>query len=170
MAQVETSKPTMDNLKAAFAGESQANRSYLAFAQKADEEGYPQVAKRFRVAAESETIHALKHLKTMGKVGSTADNLRAAINGENYEHTSMYPEFMEVAESEGEKKAKEAFRRANEAEKFHEKMFAEALEAPGEAPDKRYFVCQECGMTYEDEVPDECVVCGYAKEYITEVV
>jgi rubrerythrin len=121
------------------------------------------------VAAESETIHALKHLNTMGKVGSTADNLAAAINGENYEHTSMYPEFMEIAEGEGEKKAKEAFRRANEAEKFHEKMFAEAAAQPGEVADKRYFVCQECGMTYENEAPGECVVCGHAKEYITEV-
>jgi rubrerythrin len=106
----------------------------------------------------------------MGKVGSTAENLQAAISGENYEHTNMYPEFMETAESEGEKKAKEAFRRANEAEKFHEKMFAEALADVAGAADKRFYVCQECGMTYEDAAPDKCVVCGYAREYITEVL
>jgi rubrerythrin len=160
----------MDNLAAAFAGESQANRSYLAFAKRAEEEGYPLVARRFRVAAESETIHALKHLKTMGRVGSTADNLRAAIGGENYEHTSMYPGFMATAAEEANTAAKEAFRRANEAEKFHEKMFSEALADIGGVGSAAFYVCQECGMTYEGSVPDECVVCGYPKVQITEVL
>jgi rubrerythrin len=170
MGDVETTAVTQENLQAAFAGESMANRSYLAFAQKAEEEGLAAVAKRFRVAAESETIHALKHLRTMGKVGTTAENLQAAIGGENHEHTSMYPEFMQTAQSEGEKKAKEAFRRANEAEKFHEKMFAEALAGLADTADGQYFVCRECGMTFEGEAPDKCTVCGHPKDQILEVL
>lgn len=169
MAGMETNAKTTKNLEAAFAGESMANRSYLAFAKQAEEEGYPAIAKRFRVAAESETIHALRHLKTLGRVGSTAENLQAAIGGENHEHTSMYPGFMDIAKEEGEKSAREAFRRANEAEKFHERMFAEALSDLEKATDKRYYICLECGMTYEEGVPDECVVCGHPKEQIVEV-
>jgi rubrerythrin len=158
------------NLKAAFAGESQANRSYLAFSYKAQEEGLPLVAKRFRVAAASETIHALNHLQRMGGVNSTAENLEAAMGGENYEHTSMYPSFSTVAESEGDTAALESFHWANEAEKFHEKMFAEAAADLANVPDKKYFVCQWCGMTYEDDTPDACIVCGHPKEQIKEIV
>jgi rubrerythrin len=169
MPDVETTAASQDNLQAAFAGESMANRSYLAFAEKAEEEGYPAIAKRFRVAAESETVHALKHLKTMGRVGTTAENLQKAIAGENHEHTSMYPEFMEIAEEEGEKKAREAFRRANEAEKFHEKMFAEALADVENTADQRFFICQECGMTFEGQTPDKCTVCGVPQGRIREV-
>ncbi|GAB4256299.1 MAG: rubrerythrin family protein [Thermoleophilia bacterium] len=160
---------TQQNLKDAFAGESQANRRYLAFAIVAEREGFPEVAKRFRAAAESETIHALAHLRTLGEVGSTAENLKAAMGGENYEHTSMYPEFMQVAESEGQAEAKESFRRANEAEKFHEQMFSDALENLESLTESKFYVCQECGMTYRDEVPDECVVCGFPREQILEV-
>lgn len=160
---------SMDNLKEAFAGESQANRSYLAFAAKAEEEGYPLVAKRFRVAAASETVHAVNHLKTMGGVNSTAENLEASIGGESYEHTKMYPQFMEEAEKEGNEEAKVSFQAANEAEKFHEAMFREALENKDDVPDKAYFVCQVCGMTYENEPPENCVVCGAPKSKITEV-
>lgn len=170
MSNVETTTATRGNLKAAFAGESQANRSYLAFAKRAEEEGLPLVAKRFRVAAESETIHALKHLQTMGGVGTTAENLRAAVSGENYEHTAMYPDFIEQAEKDGEGKAKDSFRRANEAEKVHEKMFAEALADPANVPDKKYFICRECGMTYADAAPEKCVVCAVPGGQITEVV
>ena len=160
---------SIGNLKDAFAGESQANRRYLAYARKADEEGYPQVAKRFRVAAESETVHAINHLKTMGGVKSTAENLEGSIGGENYEHATMYPEFIAQAEKEGDDDARFSFHAANEAEKFHEKMFAEALGAMGDLSESRFYVCQVCGMTYENDVPDQCVVCTSPKEKILEI-
>lgn len=165
-----TGTDTSSNLKAAFAGESQANRTYLAFAQAAEEEGYPLVAKRFRVAAASETVHALNHFKTMGNVRSTAENLKEAIGGENYEHITMYPDFMATADDEGNEDAKWTFNAANTAEKFHEKMFAEALEDLDSVSDKKFFVCEVCGMTYEDEVPDKCVVCASPKSRIPEFV
>ncbi len=165
-----TGTDTNSNLKAAFAGESQANRSYLAYAEAAEEEGYPLVAKRFRVAAASETVHALNHFKTMGKVGSTAENLQDAIGGENYEHTTMYPDFMAIAEDEGNEDARWTFNAANTAEQFHEKMFTEALDNMDSLPDKTFFVCQVCGMTYEDEAPDKCVVCAAPKSRIPEFV
>jgi rubrerythrin len=161
---------TMANLADAFAGESQANRMYLAFAAKAEEDGYPLAAKRFRVAAASETVHALNHFKNMGKVGSTADNLKAAMSGENYEHETMYPEFMATAKAEGNEDARFSFYAANTAEKFHEAMFTEALENLANVPDKKFFVCQECGMTYENEAPELCVVCSFPRSQILEFV
>src|SRR5512142_191507 len=104
---------TDENLKAAFAGESQANRRYLAFAKKAEEEGLPQVAKLFRAAAEAETVHALNHLRIAGKVGMTVANLDEAINGETYEFRQMYPEFIQVAQREKQKQAEWSFTIAN---------------------------------------------------------
>lgn len=161
---------TMSNLGDAFAGESQANRKYLAFAAAAEAEGLPQVAKRFRVAAASETVHALEHLKVMGGVKDTASNLEAAMGGENYEHTAMYPDFMEIAVKEGNEDARFSFYAANEAEKFHEKMFKEAAEKLADLPESRFFVCQVCGMTYEHDTPDACVVCSAPKDRIVEFV
>jgi rubrerythrin len=161
---------TMSNLQAAFAGESQANRRYLAFAEQADKEGLPNTARRFRVAAASETVHAINHLKVMGGVKTTAENLQAAMGGENYEHTNMYPEFMAMAVRESNDSARESFHQANEAEKFHEKMYAEAAAATGDAPAKTFFVCQVCGMTYENETPQHCVVCGGPNARIIEVL
>jgi rubrerythrin len=160
---------SMNNLAEAFAGESQANRRYLAYAQKAEDEGYPLVARRFRVAAASETVHAINHLKTMGEVKSTGENLQGSIGGENYEHVTMYPGFIEIAKSEGDEDARFSFHAANEAEKFHEKMFAEAFADLTKIPDKTFYVCQVCGMTYEDGVPDECVVCSSPKSRIIAV-
>jgi rubrerythrin len=160
---------TSSNLAAAFAGESQANRKYLAWAKKAEEEGYPQVAKRFRVAAASETVHAHMHLAVMGEIKSTAENLKASMGGENYEHTAMYPEFMAEADREGDKDAKFSFFAANEAEKFHENMYAEALEKMDALGDGTFYVCQVCGMTYENGTPDACVVCSAPKEKIIEI-
>lgn len=156
------------NLAAAFAGESQANRSYLAFAAAAEAEGLPQVAKRFRIAAASETVHAINHLKTMGGVKDTAGNLAAAIGGENHEHTSMYPEFIETAVKEGDEEARFTFFAANEAEKVHERMFAEAAQKMRDLPESRFFVCEVCGMTYEHEAPEACVVCTAPKARIPE--
>ena len=161
---------TMSNLGAAFAGESQANRRYLAYAKKAEEEGYPEVARRFRVAAASETVHAHAHLKVMGELKSTAENLQASVGGENYEHVTMYPEFMQLAIDEGNEDARFSFYAANEAEKFHEKMFAEALGDLTNTPKKNFFVCEVCGMTYENETPNAGVGCSAPKYRIHEVL
>lgn len=152
---------TLDNLKAAFAGESQANRKYLAFARKADEEGYPQVARLFRAAAEAETVHALNHLKAMQGIKSTRENLEAAINGENFEVVSMYPPYIEQAEQEGEKKAVTSFRWAWEVEKEHEELYRQALETLGSAGEEYdYYVCPFCGHTHPRSAPEKCPVCG----------
>jgi rubrerythrin len=153
---------TIDNLKEAFAGESQANRKYTAFAKKADEEGYPQVARLFRAAAAAETVHALNHFRAMGEVKSTAENLKAAMGGENYEVSSMYPPFIAEAEKEGEKKALTSFRWAWEVEKVHEGLYAKALETLGKEAGALfdYYVCPVCGYTHEGGAPEKCPVCG----------
>ena len=152
---------TQDNLQAAFAGESQANRKYLAFAKKADDEGHAQLAKLFRAAAAAETVHAHNHLRTMGGVKTTAENLQEAISGENHEVVSMYPEFIKEAEAEGVKAAQNTFRWAWEVEKVHEALYRKAsdnLGKPAESFD--YYVCQVCGYTHEKSSPDKCPVCG----------
>lgn len=154
---------TIENLKAAFAGESQANRKYLAFAKKADDEGYHQVAKLFRAAAEAETVHALHHLSVLRGVGSTAENLKAAIEGESYEQTEMYPKFIEEAKAEGEDNAVTSFYRANEVEKIHNQLYRIALGNLGKNPDVDYYVCQVCGNTVEKEVPEYCAICQSSK-------
>ncbi len=154
---------TTDNLKAAFAGESQANRKYLAYAKKADDEGLPQVAKLFRAAAEAETIHAHAHLNVLGGVRSTAENLADAIAGENYEHTSMYPGFIETAKAEGNKAAVRSFSWANSVEKIHEDKYRTAAQAVAEGKDlspKKLFVCPLCGNIEEENPPERCPVCG----------
>lgn len=152
---------TMENLQSAFAGESQANRKYLAYAQKAEDEGYPQIAKLFRAVAAAETIHAHNHLRIMGEIKSTADNLQAAIEGENHEVISMYPDFIQAAESEVEKKALTSFRWAWEVEKVHECLFREALKNLGEeAAEFEVYVCPVCGHTHIGLPPEKCPVCG----------
>ncbi len=152
---------TIDNLKAAFAGESQANRRYLAYAKKADQEGYPQVAKLFRAVAAAETVHALNHFRTLGEIKGSAENLTAAIAGENYESVTMYPEFIAVAESEDEKKAITSFRWAMEVERVHEKLYRQALETLGKDGEQvDYYVCPTCGYTCAGSAPDRCPVCG----------
>lgn len=119
---------TVENLKDAFAGESQANRKYLAFADKAESEGKPGVAKLFRAAAAAETIHAHAHLRLLKGIGSTEENLKSAIEGETYEFKSMYPEMMKDAEAEGENAVSRYFGFANEAEKIHAELYTAALE------------------------------------------
>lgn len=152
---------TLEDLKAAFAGESQANRKYVAFAQKADLDGYPQVAKLFRAAAHAETIHALNHLRAMGEVKSTAENLQAAIGGENYEVTSMYPDFIKDAEAEDEKRAQTSFRWAWEVEKVHEELYRKALESLSkEMAQVDYYVCPVCGFVHIGSAPERCPVCN----------
>lgn len=151
---------TEQNLKSAFAGESQANRKYTAFAKKAEEDGYPGVAKLFRAAAEAEAIHAFSELKAMGAVKSTAENLQAAIDGETYEFTTMYPGFIKEAEEEAANQAKRAFSFANEAEKVHAELYNKALAALESKPDIEYFLCTVCGYIHENGTPDKCPVCG----------
>ena len=147
------------NLKDAFAGESQANRKYLAFAKQADKEGYRQAAKLFRAAAEAETVHAHTHLRTLGGIKSTAENLKEAIGGETYEFTSMYPEMMKTAETEGEKNALRSFTYANEVEKIHAALYKKALDNLDSLAEVDYYVCSVCGYTCENEPPESCPVC-----------
>lgn len=155
---------TEKHLLEAFAGESQANRKYLAFAKKAEEEGYMQVARLFRAAAEAETVHALNHLRELGGIKSTKENLEAAINGETYEFQNMYPQMIKDAESEGKGGALRSFEFANEVEKIHANLYKKALENLGKNPDTVYYVCQVCGNTVEGAAPDECPICGAKKE------
>ncbi|MCX7823508.1 MAG: rubrerythrin family protein [Syntrophobacterales bacterium] len=151
---------TKDNLKAAFAGESQATRKYLAFAEKALEEGYPGIARLFRAAAAAEMVHSLKHLRVMKGIGSTKENLEEAISGETHEFTTMYPQMIEEAISEGEKQAEISFRYANEVEKVHAELYKKALADMENFPERDYYVCKICGYTAEDHPPEKCPVCG----------
>lgn len=152
---------TMVDLQEAFAGESQANRKYLAFAKQADAEGFPQVAKLFRAAAEAETVHAHSHLKVMGGIGNTKENLQSAIEGETHEFESMYPQMIADAEKEGNAAAVRTFKFANEVEKVHAGLYAKALETIGQQGELfDYFVCSICGHTEEQAAPEKCPVCG----------
>jgi rubrerythrin len=152
---------TVENLAAAFAGESQANRRYLAYAKQAEKEGFSQIAKLFRAVAAAETVHAHNHLRTLGGINATDQNLKAAIEGENYEVNVMYPDFMGVAEAEGEKKALNSFAWAWEVEKEHEVMFQQALANLGkEAGELEIWVCPVCGHTHIGKRPEKCPICN----------
>lgn len=163
---------TDENLKAAFAGESQANRMYLAFAKKAEEEGLTQVAKLFKAAAEAETVHALNHLRVMGQVKTTADNLGTSVSGETYEFKSMYPKMIEEAKAESNKKAVQSFDYANKVEQIHANLYQKALDAlknnkPIPAAD--IFVCPVCGNTFEGKAPDICPICATPKDKFVKI-
>lgn len=161
-----------DDLAAAFAGESQANRKYLAFAKQAEKDGYPQVAKLFKAAAEAETVHAHNHLKAMGGIKSTVENVKAAVAGELHEFKSMYPEFIKDAETEGHKSAKRTFEYANEVEKIHHELYENALAAVEDGkdlPKTDVYVCEICGMTVEGEAPDTCPVCKAKKKMFKKI-
>lgn len=154
---------SLEDLQAAFAGESQANRRYLAFAKKAEQEGFPQVAHLFRAVAAAESVHALSHIRAMDGVKSTAENVKAAIGGENDEVYIMYPAFIKDAESDGDKRALGSFKRAWEVEKAHEELYNKALEdlqAGKDAPAVEYYVCPVCGFTHAGKPPEVCPVCG----------
>ncbi len=154
---------TPENLQSAFAGESQANRKYLFFADKAEKEGHPQVARLFRAAAEAETVHARNHLRVMGGIESTNDNLQVAVNGEHYEFTKMYPGFIEQAKAENNQRAEISFTHANAVEKIHHDLYQKALgalEAGQELKSEPYLVCQVCGNTVANEAPEKCPICG----------
>lgn len=158
---------TDENLKAAFAGESQANRRYLAFARKAEEEGFTQVAKLFKAAAEAETVHALNHLRITGQIKSTLENVDAAVSGETFEFKEMYPGYIDAAKQEGNKQAAWSFDVANQVEQIHAKLFNNAVAAlkNKKALEKvDYYVCGVCGNTVEGAPPDKCPICGAPKE------
>ena len=152
------------NLKDAFAGESQANRKYLAFAEKADKEGYGQAAKLFRAAAAAETVHAHAHLRTLKGIASTADNLKEAISGETHEFKSMYPAMIEDAKAEDNKAALRSFDYANAVEKVHAELYQKTLDNLDNLEAVDYYVCNVCGYTCENEAPDECPVCKAKKK------
>ncbi len=152
---------TMKNLKEAFAGESQANRKYLAFAAQAEKDGFLQVAKLFRAAAEAETVHAHSHLRAMEGIRSTQENLIDAIAGETHEFKSMYPLMIAEAEGEGSARALRSFKFANEVEKVHAGLYQKALDTLGDSVEPfDYFICPVCGHTVERGAPDVCIVCG----------
>jgi rubrerythrin len=152
---------TEQHLRDAFAGESQANRKYLAFASAADKEGYPQVATLFRAAAEAETIHAHNHLKALKGIKSAKENLLEAIAGETYEFKEMYPEMLEAAKAEGNKEAERSFNYANEVEKIHAQLYQRLLDNLETTREVYpYYVCPVCGYTSEKGPPDTCPVCG----------
>lgn len=150
---------TQENLMAAFAGESQANRKYLAFAAVADKEGMPQVAKLFRAAAAAETIHAHAHLKNAGHIGTTEENLKAAIEGETYEFTKMYPEMIKDAKAEGNTAVAKYFDFANKVEEVHANLYKKAAADNHAFDNVDFYVCKVCGYTHEGPC-DSCPVCG----------
>ena len=163
---------TQENLKAAFAGESQANRRYLFSAEQAEREGHKAIARLFRAVAEAETVHARNHLKTLGEVKSTKENLQAAISGEYYEFTKMYPEFIEQSKKDGNKRAEVTFDYANKVEKIHHTIYQktlEALEKGQKLSDEPLFVCQVCGYTVAGKAPDKCPICQTPKERFTKI-
>ncbi len=160
---------TLDNLMEAFAGESQANRKYLAFAKQADAEGYKQAAKLFRAAAEAETVHAHNHLREAGGIKGTKENLEAAIGGETHEFKNMYPQMIADAKAEGSKGAERSFAYANEVEKIHADLYKKVLDSLGKNADVEYYVCQVCGNTVEGHAPDECPICGAKKQAFKKV-
>ena len=147
-------------LKEAFAGESQANRKYLAFAEKADRDGQPQAARLFRAAATAETVHAHSHLRALKSIGSTPENLKEAVAGETHEFKKMYPEMLEQAKAEGHKDAERSFHFALEVEKIHGALYQNMIDNLGSTADFPYFVCPVCGYTAERGAPDTCPVCG----------
>ncbi len=152
---------TIENLKEAFAGESQAFQKYTAFAKKAEKEGFKNIARLFRLTAQAEQIHAAGHFKSLDGVGSTAENLQAAIEGETYEYQKMYPPMLEDAEKEGHK-AKRMFKYAVEAEEVHAKLYSQALAAAkaGKDLETDFFLCPVCGYIEFGEAPEKCPICG----------
>lgn len=159
-----------DALKEAFAGESQANRKYLAFAAKADQEGHPQAACLFRAAAEAETIHAHNHLRALKAIRSTRENIQEAVAGESHEFKSMYPAMIDAAKAEGNKDAERSFHYANEVEKVHARLYQELLEGLSNTGDTyAYYVCPVCGYTAGKAAPELCPVCGAKGEMFKKV-
>ena len=161
-----------ENLRAAFAGESQANRKYLAYAEKADADGYPQAARLFRAAAAAETVHAHAHLQAMKGVNSTSENLQEAMQGEEFEFKQMYPKFIEEAKAESNGAALISFKNAMTVEQVHYSLYIQAIEKIKEGEDlpiNKIYVCAICGNTVLHDAPDKCPVCGAPKDRFDEV-
>lgn len=150
---------TQENLMAAFAGESQANRKYLAFAAKAEKDGRKNAAKLFKATADAETLHALKEFELAGKIGTTEDNINTGIEGETYEYKEMYPDFLKQAEADGNKAAVMAFTFAMKAEEVHAKLYKDALENLDKDEEVFYYLCPVCG-NIEKSLPEKCAICG----------
>lgn len=151
---------TNKNLQEAFAGESQANRKYLAFAKKAEKEGYLNAAKLFKAAAEAETIHAHNHLKALNGIKSTAENLKEGIAGETFEFESMYPPMIEEAKKEGRSDAQRSFYLASVAEKVHADLYRDALANLEQSEEVDYYLCPVCGYIAKNSTPEKCPICG----------
>ena len=163
---------TSEDLQAAFAGESQANRKYLAYAKQAEADGYPQIARLFRAAAEAETVHAHAHLRAMGGIGTTGTNIQAAIDGEGFEFREMYPPYLAEAQKEGHKAAALSFRHALAVEQVDHTLYSEAQQAfnsGSDLPATSVFVCSVCGYTVKDAAPDKCPVCSASKDKFVDV-
>lgn len=152
---------TIENLMDAFAGESQANRKYLAYSKKAEKDGKINAAKLFKAASDAETIHALKHFEVAGKVGSTSENLADAVAGETHEYKDMYPDFVKIAEAEGNKAAVSSFTFAMKAEEVHARLYQEVLDNLDQMEEVFYYLCPVCG-NIEKARPDKCSICGVA--------
>lgn len=150
---------TQENFATAFAGESQANRKYLLFAEQAEKDGYPGIAKLFRATAAAETIHAFAEFRAMGGVSTTADNLQSAINGETYEFSDMYPPMVTEAQAEGNKDAARIFKFAESAEKVHAKLYKDALDDMNNT-EEDYYLCPICGYIHKGSTTDPCPICG----------
>lgn len=164
---------TTENLRSAFAGESKANRRYLAFAGKAEEEGFSQVAKLFKAAAEAEKIHALNHFGTLGEIRSTPENVNTAVAGETFEYKKMYPEYISDAKKEGNQQAAWSFDVANRVEQVHAGLFSEAaqkLKNKEELGQVDYYVCGICGNTVEGTAPEKCSICGAPRAKFFKVI
>jgi rubrerythrin len=155
---------TEKNLKDAFAGESQANRRYLAYAQRAADEAMDGIYKLFTAVAEAETVHAMRHLGHLKAVGNTSENLKEAMAGESHEFKTMYPQMIKEAQEEGEKGAEISLSNAGAVEKVHHDLFEEALKNPKDFPPQDYYICNACGYTAAREAPDKCPVCGAVKK------
>jgi len=158
---------TEGNLKNAFSGESQAHMKYLIFADKAEEEGYPNVATLFRAIAYAEQIHATNHFNALGNIKGSSENLQVAIDGENFEVNDMYPAYKAVADLEEEKVAQRSIYWALQAEKVHSGMFQRAKQAVESGKDieaRPIYICKKCGYTVEGEAPEKCPLCGTPKE------
>ena len=163
---------SQDNLGTAFARESQANRRYIAFARKATQEGFPQIAKLLRAAAEAETVHALNHLRIRNEVKSTLENLETAVSGETFEYNEMYPEYIKEADAEENRPATWSFEVANKVEKIHASLFSKAIDALKSGKDlskREFFVCDVCGNTVENVVPEKCPICNAQKTRFSQV-
>ena len=160
-------KMTEENIKSAFAGESQAHMKYLIFAKKAEEEGFSNVARLFKAIAFAEQVHATNHLKVLGGINSSAQNLQTAIDGETFEVDEMYPAYKEVAKLQEEKGAVRSTDWALQAEKIHAAMYQKAQQSVEDSKDielKEVFICELCGYTLEGEAPDRCPICGAPKQ------